>query len=218
MKGDILIIDEKHRKAARQVFNIIRDDIHNYTEKYFITVAGESGAGKSETAAALAEELESAGYRVMIIQQDDFFIYPPKTNAAMRVKSGGRVGPEEVRMDLLNEIVRNVKEGRPEITMPLVIFEEDRITTQKTAFINYQVIIIEGTYTSLLEHIDRKVFIDRNVEDTRADRKKRNREKQDDFLEKILTTEHEIISSHKSLADIIITREFDALKNKDADE
>jgi uridine kinase len=172
-------------------------------------VAGESGAGKSETAAALAEVIESEGYKVFIIQQDDFFIYPPKTNAAMRLASGGKVGPEEVRLDLLNEIIQSLKKGQDEITKPLVIFAEDRISSEKIDAAKYQVFLIEGTYTTLLDNIDCRIFIDRDMDDTRSDRLKRNRESQDGFLEKILLTEHSIISSHKHLADIVINKNFD---------
>ena len=210
-----MIIDEKHRKAARQVFNIIQDDILHHPGRFFMTVAGESGAGKSETAAALAEVLDKAGYKTWVIQQDDFFVYPPKTNAAMRVKKGGKVGPEEGRLDLLNQIILEARSGVEKIHKPLVLFEEDRIITEEAEIGDHRVVIIEGTYTTLLEHIDCKVFINRNLEDTRADRKKRNREKQDEFLEKILHTEHMIISGHKPLADVIITRDYDAVKNEE---
>jgi uridine kinase len=212
MEGDILIIGEKHRKAARQAYHFIKEELRNTKSTYFITVAGESGAGKSETAAALAEVIENAGYKVFIVQQDDFFIFPPKTNAARRVETGGKVGPEEVRLNLMNEIIKSIKSGNTTITKPLVIFDEDRITEEKVDISGYTVIILEGTYTTLLDNIDCKVFIDRNLEDTKADRLKRNREKQDEFLEKILLTEHRIISGHKPLADITITTDFDAIK------
>ena len=80
MKGDILIIKEEHRKAASQVVEIILNDVQQAEEHYFLTVAGESGAGKSEIAAAIAEEIETKGIKNFIFQQDDFFIFPPKTN------------------------------------------------------------------------------------------------------------------------------------------
>ena len=209
-----MIISQEHRKAAKQVYGLISGPVRQSHGKFIITIAGESGAGKSEIAAALAEELENKGLPVLIIQQDDFFVYPPRTNAAMRIKSGGKVGPEEVRLDKLNKLVDEIKEGRQEISKPLVIFTEDRITRERIRTSPYRVIVIEGTYTTLLKDIDCRVFIDRDLEDTRADRLKRNREKQDDFLEKILIREHEIISAHKPMADIMITREFKALENK----
>ncbi len=215
MRGDILIISELHRKAAGQIYDLIKEDLPTHKGKYFITVAGESGAGKSETAAALAEVLEKKSIPVLIIQQDDFFVYPPRTNASMRVRSDGDVGPQEVRLDLMNEIINLIKDGAASIVQPLVIFEEDRITEQTVETGPYRVIILEGTYTTLLEGIDCHVFIDRNLDDTRADRLKRNREKQDAFLEKILMTEHRIISANRALADIVVTRDYDAIKNID---
>ena len=90
----------------------------------------------------------------------------------------------------------------------MVDFDADVIGTEEVDFAQYQVFIAEGTYTTLLEGIDTKVFINRNKMDTVASRLKRNREKQDEFLDQILTIEHKIISSHKSMADIIIDKEF----------
>ena len=38
---------------------------------------------------------------------------------------------------------------------------------------------------------------------------KRGREEFDPFIEKVLITEHEIISQHRDRADVIITRDYD---------
>jgi uridine kinase len=72
------------------------------------------------------------------------------------------------------------------------------------------VIIAEGTYTSLLKHVDTKVFISRNWLKTLEDRKKRNRgnEVNDPFTEQILTIEHKIIAGHKQLADFIVSDDY----------
>ena len=77
-----------------------------------------------------------------------------------------------------------------------------------------QVVIVEGTYTSLLKHVDIRVFIARNRLDTIEHRQKRNRgnEVGDPFIENILKMEHKIIAGHKQLADFIITKEYDVLK------
>jgi uridine kinase len=143
-----------------------------------------------------------------IIQQDDYFHLPPKTNENSRILNINQVGPGEVRLDLLNETINALKEGKQNISKPLVIFEEDRITEEVLNLQAFKVIIIEGTYTTLVDNIDCHVFIDRNRDDTREDRLKRNREKQNDYLERILEIEHNIISRHKDMADIIINKEF----------
>jgi uridine kinase len=175
-------------------------------------VAGESGAGKSEIAYALEGLLEKMKIKSYIIQQDDYFVYPPKTNERLRVIDINRVGPQEVKLDLLNENIRAVASGKCKLEKPLVIFEEDRITTEVVDLEPYRVILIDGTYTTLLEQIDCHVFIDRDRNDTREDRLKRNREKQNEYLEDILEIEHNVIARHKELADIIVDKEFNAIK------
>jgi hypothetical protein len=72
-------------------------------------------------------------------------------------------------------------------------------------------VIVEGTYTTALKNVSKRVFIDRTYIDTREARSLRACEDQDDFLEMILTIEHEIISSHRPRADIIVTREYDVI-------
>jgi uridine kinase len=214
MRGDILIIGDHHRIAAESIINIALPAIRSKTAKFFFTIGGESGAGKSEIAYAMEGLLEKLNIPAYIIQQDDYFVLPPKTNERMRVISVNRVGPEEVRLDLLNENIKVVALGNPVMKKPLVIFEEDRITEETLDLSPYKVIIIDGTYTTLLENIDCHVFIDRDRNDTREDRLKRNREKQNEYLESILEIEHNIICRHKEMADIIIDKEFKAAKAK----
>ena len=72
-----------------------------------------------------------------------------------------------------------------------------------------QAVVAEGVYTSLCEHVDCRVFIDRNRLETLEHRMKRGREEFDPFIEKVLTTEHEIISQHRGRANVIITRDYD---------
>ncbi len=212
MKGDILIINENHKKAAKQSVEIIHEEIKASEGRYMITVAGESGAGKSEIAASIAELLEEKGIKCFIFQQDDYFVYPPRSNARMRLKDISHVGLSEVRLDLIDEQLQQILDGKDKITKPLVIFDDDRIDEETVNIRDAKVFIAEGTYTTSLNNIDTHIFIDRNYKDTLEARKERNREKQDDFLEKILIIEHEIISAMVSRADIIITKEFNAIK------
>jgi len=212
MRGDILVIGKHHRSAAEGIIRLILDEVRSKEGKFFMTVAGESGAGKSEIAFALVEELSRLDIPATILQQDDYFVLPPKTNEKARVIDISRVGPEEVNLELLNENIRSIADGRPKIEKPLVIFEEDRITQEIIDTEPYRVIIIDGTYTTLLEGIDCRVFIDRDRDDTREDRLRRNREKQNDYLERILLIEHHIISRHKEMADIIISKDFNTYR------
>jgi uridine kinase len=213
MKGDILIINDNHRQAARQCVEYILPGIKDSKQKLVITVAGESGAGKSEISASIASELNGLLIKTTVIQQDDYFVYPPRTNAAKRIGDIKWVGPQEVRTDLLETHIKSFSTGAVSIIKPLVIFGEDRIDSEEIKLTEYRVLIIDGTYTTLLKGADIKIFIDRDLTATRAARQLRNREKQDIFLEQVLEIEHKIISKHKLLADIIITNEFEVIKN-----
>ncbi|MCD4730019.1 MAG: hypothetical protein K8R74_05440 [Bacteroidales bacterium] len=214
MKGDILIIDDNHRKAATQVMSFILEEIENSENKYVITVAGESGAGKSEIAASIAEKLEEYKIKSFVFGQDDYFVFPPKTNANRREKDISWVGMQEVKLDLLDQNLEAVLKGFTSLTKPLVDFDDDKIGEESVNLRYYKVLIAEGTYTTTLINVNCKVFIDRNKMDTIESRKKRAREKQNEFLDNILTIEHEIISKHKALADIIISKEFEAKEVK----
>lgn len=206
MIGDKLNIKDKHSKAAKLIFDAIVGDLKPRTT---FTVAGQSGAGKSEVAAALAMLLDEAGHKTLILQQDDYFFYPPKTNHNRRVDDIEWVGTKEVNLKLLDEHMARFKQAQAVLQeKPLVIFDEDRITTESVDLSPFDVVIAEGTYTTLLEHVDYRVFIDRDYHDTREDRKERGREKIDDFSEQIMKIEDRIISKHRDLAQIIIRKDF----------
>lgn len=215
MEGDVLIINNYHRKAARQVVALLLPELEKVGNKLFLSVAGESGAGKSEIAASIAAELEKAGMATFVFQQDDYFVYPPKTNAEKREEDIGWVGMQEVKLSILDTEIEAIRSGAGEIEKPLVIFDEDRITTEVVDMGRYSVFIAEGTYTTALKNVDIRIFIDRDIKDTKKARARRAREKQDEFLEQILTIEHRIISAQKKDADIIITKGFDAIKKED---
>jgi uridine kinase len=77
-----------------------------------------------------------------------------------------------------------------------------------------KVVIVEGTYVSLLRHVDRRVFIARDRLETLEHRQKRNRggEAADPFIEEVLAVEHKIIAGHRALADYVLTRDFDVIR------
>ncbi|MFW6329012.1 MAG: hypothetical protein ACOC28_02860, partial [Alkalispirochaetaceae bacterium] len=85
----------------------------------------------------------------------------------------------------------------------------DRVTEEELELYGAQVVIAEGTYTTLLEEADHHIFIDRDFHETLAARQRRGREKFDPFIEKVLEIEHQIIARSKSRADIVISREYE---------
>ncbi|MBT3187543.1 MAG: hypothetical protein HN736_14365 [Anaerolineae bacterium] len=214
MKGDIIIVEEDHKQAARAILPEIIEKIRAKSARYIITVAGESGSGKSETGKAIAGELASAGIGAVLLGQDDYFVLPPKSNDAKRREDSEWLGPHvEVRFDLLEDNLKEAIAGADEIIKPLIDYNENSVEDQRVDLKGVKVIIAEGTYTSLLKNVDTKVFIARNRLDTLAHRKKRNRgdEVGDPFIENILKTEHKIIAGHKQLADFVITKDYDVI-------
>lgn len=209
MEGDVILVEEHHRRAASRIATGLRRDIRSAGRPYTITIAGESGSGKSESAQALREALQEDGMTCVILQQDDYFALPPKANDRHRHADLEWVGPQEVSLALLDSHLKLARAGARELVKPLVIYDADEIHTETVALAGVDVVIAEGTYTTLLEYVDSRVFIDRTREDTLETRRRRGREEMDEFLEQVLQIEHTIISSHRSRADTIITRDYD---------
>ena len=209
MRGDKLVIKEHHVRAAGQVAEVVLPEIKQTEGRYAITIAGESGSGKSETAESLKQALEKHGIQCFIFQQDDYFHYPPKSNAKMREKDINHVGTSEVKLDLLDQNLKDAIEGHNKIEKPLVFFEEDKIESETANLEGIKVVIAEGTYTTALNNVHKRVFIARNYFDTKETRAERSREKQDEFLEKILKIEHEIIIEQSKKADLIISKDYE---------
>jgi uridine kinase len=212
MKGDKIIVQEHHVGAARKLSELLMPEISARRAPFVLTIAGESGSGKSETAAALGAELTAQGLCCLVLQQDDYFIYPPKTNDRTRRNDIDWVGPGEVRLSLLDENLDAIKGDAVRIEKPLVDYDADTIGEESIDLVGVQVVIVEGTYTTLLKNVDRRIFIDRTREYTRAARVARGREAQDDYLERVLDIEHGIISAHKDRADIVITRDYEVIR------
>ena len=92
----------------------------------------------------------------------------------------------------------------------MIDYDKSSVEDEVISLEGIQVVIAEGTYTSLLKNVDAKVFIARNRIDTLEHRQKRNRGKEvgDPFIEQVLVTEHKIIAGHKQLADFVITKDY----------
>lgn len=209
MRGDIILVGEEHRNAAEQIIDRLIDEIRGSDSRYTMTVAGESGSGKSETGQALKEELDKRGVPAAVLQQDDYYVLPPKFNDAARRANFAWVGTTEVRLDLLDSHLEAAQRGDGSLTKPLVIYDDNRIDEETISLDGIRVVIAEGVYTSLCEHVNRRVFIARNRLETMEHRQKRGREQFDPFIEEVLKTEHEIISQHRPRADVVITRDYD---------
>lgn len=211
MKGDKLVIMDYHRQAASEIVAHLQSKIENKHNRYVIVIAGESGSGKSEMARAVSDELEKLGIKAVILGQDDYFVLPPKSNDQKRRADPEWLGPHvEVKLDILEQNLMDAIQGKNEITKPLVDYDSNNIEEETFSLVGVKVVIAEGTYTSLLKHVDTRIFIARNWLDTLEHRQKRNRGKEagDPFIEQVLRMEHKIIAGHQQLADIVITKDY----------
>ncbi|MDA3948999.1 MAG: hypothetical protein PF508_07210 [Spirochaeta sp.] len=209
MRGDVIIVEEHHRRVAARIVAALQEPVRSAGRTYAVTVAGESGSGKSETGKALQEAFERAGFNAAVLQQDDYFVVPPKTNDTRRRENISRVGTNEVRLELLNDHLAAAKNGEPSIVKPLVVYEDDYLTEETLPLAGLDVVIAEGTYTTLLEAADTHIFIARDYHQTLSARKRRAREKFDPFIEEVLEVEHAIIAPHRARAEIVITNEYE---------
>lgn len=216
MKGDIIVLEEHHIAAANEIVPEILAKIQAKAGRYTITVAGESGSGKSETGKAIADALGAAGIKAVLVGQDDYFVLPPKSNDAKRREDPEWLGPHvEVKMAVLDGNLKAAIDGAVSFVKPLVDYNANVVEEETIDLTDVKVIVAEGTYTSLLKNVDTRVFIARNRLDTLEHRQKRNRgsEVGDPFIENVLQTEHKIIAAHKQLADFVITKEYNVLRS-----
>ncbi len=204
MIGDKLLITDYHRAGADKALKVIRPLLAD-DRTVTVTVAGESGSGKSEIGHCIAEALIEEGKKALVLGQDDYFVLPPKSNHEKRQEDISWVGLGEVKLELLDSHLAQLRkrDGRP-LVKPLVYFEENQVDEEAVDGGPYAVVVAEGTYTSSLQNVDVRVFIDRTYRQTKKARLARGRDPDVAFLEQVLEIEHGIISQHKALADVII--------------
>jgi uridine kinase len=205
-----------HEFAASIIVSSILEKITAKPQLYTISLAGESGCGKTETSKALINELNRHGVKSIVLGQDNYFFLPPAANDAKRKEDSKWLGPHiEVNMKLLDETLKSAIYGANNIEIPHIDYDTNKETLEKFDITDIKVIIAEGTYTTLLKNIDTRIFISADYNDTLVYRKLRNRgnEVNDPFVENILETEHKIIAGHKFLADFIISKEYEVKIN-----
>lgn len=204
MIGDNLTVKEHHLIPARAIYNFIADNID---EHFTISIGGESGCGKSTLSVALKQVLEEHAYRVILFHMDDYFHLPPASNHQNREKDLKNVGPHEVNLSLLQEHIDAFKRGETDITKPLVHYAENEIIQEKVGFSDYNILIVEGTYTPLL-NVDLKIFMERNYHDTLQNRIERARDPLTPFVESVLEIEHNIIKQFAANTQIMVDKNY----------
>lgn len=212
MIGDVINLEQKHLDTAENIYKIFKEK-YNYDKKWALGICGESGSGKSVTAFALKKILEENGIKSLVIQMDDYFKLPPKSNHENREKSFNNVGMHEVFLDLIQNNINEFKKGKSTLKKPLVHYQNNSISEEILNLEDIQVIIIEGTYILSIDDFDFSIFINRNYQDTYEKRMERNRDEQSDFIEKVLNIEHNIIRQFKEKADVVLGKNYEIIKS-----
>jgi len=209
MIGDNIELKNQHLSAGKTILPELIMSIQSSPNVYCIGIGGESGSGKSTQALAFKKLLEREGFTTIILHMDDYFLLPPKSNHQRRKKDINHVGPAEIDLQLLNENIELIKKRTTDILVkPLINYELNVIRKEFVQIQEVHVIIVEGTYTLLLDQIDCRIFLDKNYLATKIQRIKRGRDIISQFNETVLSIEHEIIRKHSRIANYIIDSNY----------
>lgn len=188
-------------------------------ERIVIGFAGESGSGKTETARAVANALAAMGRPAALLHQDDYFKLPPATNHAHRELSFANVGPHEVDLARLDDLIDDFRHGATQVAGQVVEYDQNRFVPVTLDFSATPVLCVEGTYVLYLDAFDCKVFLAATHEDTRARREARARAASEltPFVAQVLEIEHRIIAEQRRRADVVIDASFAVQRQPRAD-
>lgn len=207
MIGDILLITEKHEKAAKQIVNFLKR-IHQ--KKIVIAIGGESGSGKSELAHTINSLLKKSGEMAKTIHSDNYYKVPPKERTSWRQKNGvENIGLNEYDWDLINKNIDEFHHNK-KTNLPCIDLLTDQVDQLHSDFNGIKYLILEGLYSVAVE-ADIRVFIDLTYHETKKAQIVRGKEPQNEFRLKVLQREHEVVRSLRPKATHIVTKNFDVL-------
>lgn len=208
MLGDVLLITDDHRKAAEQIVNRLSQF---KSDKVVIAIGGESGAGKSELAHVVARRLKDKGELAKILHIDDYYKVPPPERTEWRKEHGVEsIGLSEIDWDLLNWHIAGFR-GSKEAVLPCIDLLTDQIDKLITSFEGIKYLIVEGLYPLNID-ADLKIFIDLTYHETKKAQALRGKEPQTEWRWQVLEREHQVVQSLRSLADLIVTKDFEVVE------
>jgi len=212
MLGDILLITEKHKRAAEKIMEYV---LKNKKDRMIIAISGESGSGKSELAHSLAKLLRGEKIFAKPIHTDNYYKTHPLKRKEWRVKNGIEkvVGYNEYEWDKIDKNIADFKAGRVS-TMPCVDLVTEQVDTLTTDFSEVQMLIVDGLYAIKAEAADVRVFIELTYLQTKEKHTKdtRGKEVMDEVRWAILAQEHRMVQSLKPMADLLITEDYEVVE------
>lgn len=209
MLGDVLLISEKHHKAAKKILDYI---LKNRKEKLMVAISGESGSGKTELAHVLARMLCKEGIIAKPIHIDNYYKILPLERTEWRKKHGIKkaVGLNEYDWDTINKNIDDFKTGRKS-TMPCIDLVTEQVDSLTTDFNGVDMLIVDGLYAIKAE-VDIRVFIELTYHETKKAQLLRGKEPQNEYRMHVLEREHEVVQSLKPNADLLVTVDYDVVE------
>ena len=211
MLGDVLLITERHHRAAAVLFDRIMS-LRTGKQRFTVGISGESGSGKTELAHVLAKRLCDAGVVAKPIHIDNFYKVHPLERSRWRVDHGveDSVGLDEYDWDAIGRFMEDFACGR-EATMPCIDLVTQRVDRLITDFGQTDMLIVDGLYAIATEELDLRVFIDLTYHETKKAQALRGKEQQNELRWQVLEQEHRVVQSLRPRADLLVTADYEVL-------
>jgi uridine kinase len=209
MLGDVLLIEDKHRKAGEA---IIQKILERKKDKFMIAISGESGSGKSELAHVIAKGLRKYNIMAKPIHIDNYYRIHPLERTEWRKKNGieNVVGYGEYDWDTIYRNIDDFKNNRNS-TMPCVDLVTEQIDQLTTDFNGIDMLVIDGLYAIKTDDVDLRVFLELTYHETKKAQVVRGKEPQNEYRMAVLEQEHRMVQALKPKADILISKEYEVL-------
>jgi len=208
MLGDILLIQDKHKKAGEQIVKLM---LLNKKEKMIVAISGESGSGKTELAHVIAKGMRKHGIFAKPMHIDNFYNTHPLARRQWRSEQGieNVVGYNEYLWDDINRVIDDFKNDRIS-EMPCVDLVTEQVDKLITNFKEVDMLIVDGLYAIKTENVDMRVFIDLTYLETKEKHTKdaRGKEVMDEVRWATLAQEHKMVQSLRPKADYIVDKEY----------
>lgn len=214
MLGDILLIEEKHRLAAKSIVDYM---LKKGNRRLITAISGESGSGKSELAHAAARLLRKEGIIAKVLHTDNYYKVHPLQRREWRSKHGieNVVGYDEYDWNAIFKNVSDFKNSRKS-EMPCVDLVTEQVDRLITNFREVDMLILDGLYAIKTESVDVRVFIELTYLQTKEKHTKdaRGKEVMDEIRWATLEQEHKMVQALKPKADLLVTMDYSVVEAK----
>jgi uridine kinase len=210
MLGDVLLINDMHKEAAKAICEKVMADRDAKEERYryVIGISGESGSGKSELAHALGMCLKQHNIRVKVIHTDNYYKIQPLLREEWRRNKGfENIGINEYDWIKIRKTLRDFREEQ-ECMIPCIDLIPEQVDKLITDFSKVDLLIVDGLYAIKANDIDLRVFIDLTYHETKINQIIRLKEALSDFRMSILEQEHQAVTSLKHMADLVVDKSY----------